>query len=210
MLRRHCLQTIAVQQWKCALEQEQYAVSPAIVDFAHRMLRVVSGSLVVEDAFNIAKNTSQMRGSKRMRVPEKTMGTVLGKELLTKRHHFQDHKQAPNFKEKTAALNLDTFGAGKRPAPSTDLAGIATTAAHPTYYSPAAFNIGETGADLAFLEHKRKDSKVDERKCQLSVLCNPAHHFIMRALTSDGTPEKQWYFPMHAYARSGVIMPCRP
>ena len=140
-----------------------------------------------------------------MRVPEKTMAVVLGEGMLHKRHKYNEMNEVTTVRERSCALNKATFGIGKPQPPSTDLSGISSSSAAPSYYSPA-FNIGEAGTDLSFLEAKRGDPRVDERRTMLSSVCVPLHHFIMRAKKPDGQIEERWYAPIYSFSRSCALL----
>eukprot|EP00971_Amphidinium_carterae_P329474 6461939-Amphidinium_carterae.2 len=142
-----------------------------------------------------------MRMSKRMRMPERTMGVLIGKETISKRHAYTPINDDIPLPEKLAALNKRSFGMELGQA-SIDLKGICTTSPSPSYYSPGASNIGETAADLHLIAELFRNPSIDVTKTMLGCVANPKHCILLRKNTNTET----WFMPLTYFPRSAAIL----
>lgn len=77
-LGRPPFQTVAAHQLLHGCKFEGWVAAPALVSLAGERTKGVTSSLIIEDMFNLQKNSKQGRGSRQMRRPERCMGVSLG------------------------------------------------------------------------------------------------------------------------------------
>ena len=88
LLDRSVFQLPKVKQWVCALQSTGWKVTKDIYEMAKEKACGVSSSLPIEEFIHYMKNIVRAKTGPRLRRPQRAMGTVIGKELLTKRFHF--------------------------------------------------------------------------------------------------------------------------
>lgn len=94
------------------------------------------------------ENHGQVRGSRRLRKPQVSMGVALSSGILDKRHRYDIvASDIPVFR-KTLRLRKASFGGPHLPACSMDLKGVSSVVGKEDLWSPKADSIGTPAADL--------------------------------------------------------------
>lgn len=69
----------------------------------------LTATQIAEDCFNVQKNNKHIRGKRRFRRPEKTMGAVLSRSVLSKRHRYKEAPADVPLKQRSSRLAKKTF-----------------------------------------------------------------------------------------------------
>jgi hypothetical protein len=97
----------------------------------NRFSGIISSQLS-EDTFNYAKNSNLLKGKRRFRRPQKAMGVVLAKKVISNVHKFKEVEIDSFIKEKMVCLPVEAFVAKPANA-SRSFKEIAGTNQTPTY-----------------------------------------------------------------------------
>lgn len=153
LLDRSCFNLVATKQWLAACEEFGWRYNHELAALARTWCGGVLCSQVVEDAFAQMKNHRQVRGSRRLRKPQASMGVALTSGVMDKRHRYTTVASDVPIFRKTVRLAKESFGGADLPSCSMDLAGVASNKANPERFSPKADDIGGPAADLAVLRY---------------------------------------------------------
>ena len=161
-----------------------------------------------EELFAAGKNFKQIRVSRLFRRPERSLGIMLSEEVPSKRHRFEmveDTNPAPNKRQR---LNAEAYGKVAL-TPSVDLAGIVTTQAKATYFSPQTCNIALPVADhVVFDAARRHDLWGSLSNADLGCF-NNCYPFVYHTVDEHGEPTSAWLLGLTHFSGSAVInWPC--
>ena len=81
-------QLVVNLQWAAAFEDTEYAVHKDTTDLAQERSMLLASSLPCEHGFRAVKNNGQIKGSRKFRRPERSMGVAIGNKILDKQNRF--------------------------------------------------------------------------------------------------------------------------
>lgn len=161
----------------------------------------IFGSQLAEDLFNYQKNSSVIKGKRKFRRPEKAMGVVIAKEVVSTVHRFQSITVDASLPKQSIRLPKETFQPVESEA-SFPAGGIVGTSAKPPWYSPGVANYGQRLADLDMLLIASDSGEWDRlTTAWCGQLCSNEHRLLIRPVGRV----MGWHFAMHHYTDSSVL-----
>lgn len=151
LLDRSCFNLVAAKQWCAACEEFAWQYNDELSSLARTWFGGVLCSQIVEDSFAQMKNHRQVRGSRRLRKPQASMGVALTSGVMDRRHRYTTVPSDVPIFRRTLRLAKESFGGAYLPASSMDLSGIASGKSKAEWFSPKADDIGGPAADLSVL-----------------------------------------------------------
>lgn len=154
---------------------------------------------------NHQKNAGQVKGSERMRRPERSMAVAIGRGLVNERHSYDPILAEGGVGRTKARLSKAAFGVGAEEA-TIDLSGIESTKSTPSYFSPSAENIGKPAADLPLLRLVQKEEHPNCLKTTfLGCMSDPQHLFIFKREGGCDITSFGWHFGLGHYLGSSIL-----
>jgi len=203
-LSRSCFHLVATKQWIAAMERQSWEATAACVDMAKEHTRGIISSVIVEDMLKHQKNTGQVKGSRRMRRPQRSMAVAIGNGLVEERYRYTAPKSEAFVGRKLTRLATSCFGV-PQPKATIDVSGIATASSSPNYFSPTACNIGKPAADLPLLQLCRQmNSSEPLENTDFGAMSNPQHPFVFKGAFAGRDPD-QWYVGLGHYPGSSAL-----
>lgn len=159
----------------------------------------IIASQLAEDCFNIQKNHKHIKGQKKWKRPEKTMGAVLAREVLGRVHDYRPPPLDIPLNARSQRLSKSTFVVDPYQA-SMNLSGINGTQSNTSWYSPAGDQWCQRDGDLAALQECcLQNSWARLGFLWFGQLCKRSHKLLLRK--QDGS----WYFAKCCWVDSVVI-----
>lgn len=153
ILSRSVFQLVSTLQWVAACQELNWEYGQPMEKLASDTCRGVWSSQIVEDCFAMMKNHKQVKGSRKMRKPESSMGVCLTSGAVDARHKYELLPSDVPVFQRSLRLAKDSFGGTGIPQSTFDTSGITSTSASPSWHSPKADRIGVSAADLIVLRH---------------------------------------------------------
>lgn len=110
MLSRSPFRLTATKQWLAAFLQSNWEITEEVRAMAEERSRLLVSSQVCEDCFAVQKNAKQIRGSKKFRKPEVSLGVACAAEVVNKRHRYSTLPVTVAIGRKTMRLDKTVFG----------------------------------------------------------------------------------------------------
>lgn len=204
LLGRSCCHCTLVKQWVAALEHNVWVWTSQVEALAKQMVSGVIGTQVIEDMFAVQKNATRVRGSRRARKPQASMGLALARGVIDKRHHYNLVESTIPIPRRTLRLDKPNF-LTKEGECSIDLSNVATTSQRASYCSPGVENLGLAASDLTVL----RAADLQGMACQagrldLVTFCNASHRLIFRMPQGLGQPEG-WHVGLAHFVGSACL-----
>lgn len=182
-----------------ACEEGHWQPSDDVADLARQNLTGIIASQCAEDCFNHQKNSRLVKGKKKYRRPEKTMGAPLARRVLSSVHHYSEVPCDVPTAGKAVRLKKTAFSSDVREA-SMDLSKVCSTTQKAPFYSPSASNwtVRDANLDLLVWCH-RNNAFTSIGNAFLGAMCKGSHHLLVKhtVLTSG-----QWMFAVHHWSDS--------
>jgi hypothetical protein len=157
-------------------------------------------SCLVKDCFNFQKNSKHVKGKKKFRRPEKCMGVILARKVLSKQHRYGELEVDSGISSRAIRLPAAAF---QQPvnAGSMSMGQVVSTASKPSWYSPSAANYNQQQADLEVLRVAASTNSWDKLStCWLGCFCQRKHKVLIKL---HGT--SLWFFAAHHWPDSSVL-----
>lgn len=159
----------------------------------------LTATQLAEDCFNVQKNNKHIRGKRRFRRPDKTMGAVLSRSVMSKTHRYAEVPADVPLKQRSSRLAKKSFICDPADA-SLPLHKISTTKATPEFYSPAAARWTQRDADLEVVQVANQESSWHMLgRLWMAELCRSSHRLLLQR--ADG----EWFFPKFVWNDSAVL-----
>ena len=198
---RCTFKTAKTKQYWLAFADQQWKVTPEIIDPAEQDCQSLSSSLSCEEQIHYMKNCKRAKASVKTRRPARCMGAVVAQEVMTKRFGFQGFPVDADVPCKCRNLSATAWV----PSPTDDsvsLEGAAATQQSASYYSPTAADIGRVAADLCILDKLGQDIMLmhDMHNLNMGCFCEVEHMIVFGEV-----PSKQWYLALFHYKKSASV-----
>ena len=208
MLARSPFHCTVNRQWSAAFASTNWEPHPDFVALASERSNCWMNSELPENIFNTAKNSKQVKGTKRFRKPERAMAMSLARNTIENQFRFSVVPSDVSMPRRSFVLGHEAFGKKDRPATfPTD--GIATYTQKASFFSPKAENVGLPTADLTVVrEVTRYNTTAAARDADLGAIGSWEHKLVIRRVGSTTATDFGWHLPLHHYKKSAVV--CLP
>lgn len=157
-------------------------------------------SQICEDIFNHQKNSKILRGGRRFRRVERSMGVALSCKVVSQIHHYDAVPSDTAVPARSVRLPQEAFAAGSSDM-SMKFGSISGTRAKTEWYSPGAPNFSQADADLhMILTAHRAGSWAMLSTAWIGALCESSHRLVLRMPGSQ-----TWFMPLHHWPDSAVL-----
>ncbi len=186
-----------------AFTETNFTVQPDIKTLVSNKIMGITSTQLVEDCFNFQKNSKVVKGKKKFRRPEKTMGVILARQVLSKVHRYQEPTVDAPLSQRCVRLPATAFQPEAKPQKGGFPANqIVSTVAKAPWYSPPANSFTQQHADLALLSDASSSGKWPLlSSAWLGCLCKHKHKILL----SKAGQEQKW-FALHSWQDSAVLV----
>lgn len=167
----------------------------------------LGATTICEEAINVAKNNRRKAFGKRFRKPEAVMRTILGSDLMSKRHRFKEVEVDMMNTKKSDAVTKAAFMPDIKQA-SMAFSEIVTSSSTAPYWSPCAQGLSAPAADLKVMQ-ETAPSFAAASTCWLGALFNIKHRFAFQTRSEVASSSARWWLPLDHCDHSAILAwPC--
>ena len=200
MVARSPFQTVAGRQLIAMGRSTLWQPTAAVKDFAQERVETLISSLPIEEQIHYMKNCGQIRGSLKARRPERSMGMVVGKKLMSTRYRFSEVQASHPVMVRNSKLKKKAFRSDPKKC-TMSLKGIAGSAAKAPYVSTTAANYGRFAVDQTVLKHMMDtDDATIVLRLGSNVACDSSNPIVFKHVDND-----KWYHGLCNFKGGGCM-----